>query len=115
MPVGRREGVELGDAGVADAPLGHVEHPLDADLVGRVDDRPQVRHGVLDLTAVVEAGAADDLVRHAEAHHRFLDDTALGVRAVQHGELAPVVAWSSCSWRAVEATNVASSPSSSAW
>ena len=31
--------VELGDAGVADAALGHVEHPLDADLVDRVDDR----------------------------------------------------------------------------
>ena len=91
MPSAAAKRVELGDAGVADAALGHVEHPLDADLVGRVDDGPQVGHGVLDLPAVVEAGAADDLVRDAEAHHRLLDDAALGVRAVQHGELAPVV------------------------
>ncbi len=84
------ERVELGDAGVADAALGHVEHALDADLVGRVDDRPQVGHGVLDLAPVVEARATDDLVGHAEAHHGLLDDAALGVGAVEHGELAPV-------------------------
>ena len=70
--------------------LGHVEHPLDAHLVGRVDDRPQVGHRVLDLAPVVEAGAADHLVRHAEAHHRLLDHAALGVGAVEHGHLAPV-------------------------
>ena len=82
IALGRRERVELGDAGVADAALGHVEDPLDADLVDRVDDRAQVRHRVLDLTPVVEAGAADDLVRDAEAHERLFDHTALGVGAV---------------------------------
>ena len=70
--------------------LGHVEHALHAHLVGRVDDGPQVRHGVADLPAVVVARAADDLVRHAEAHERLLDDAALGVGAVEHGHLAPV-------------------------
>ncbi len=90
--LGCRERVEPGDAGVPDAPLGHVEDPLHADLVGRVDDSPQVRHGVLDLAAVVEAGAADDLVRDPEAHQRLLDDAALGVGAVQHGQLTPVEA-----------------------
>ena len=65
MPSVGREGVELGDAGVADPPLGDVEDPLDAHLVDGIDDRPQVGHRVLDLAAVVEAGAADDLVRHA--------------------------------------------------
>ena len=84
------ERIELGDARVADATLGHVQHPLDAHLVDRVDDGAQVRHGVLHLAAVVEPCAADDLVRHAEAHERLLDHAALGVRAVQHGHLAPV-------------------------
>ena len=51
-------GVEAADGAVADAPLGHVEHPLDADLVGRVDHRLQVGQRVLDLAPVVEAGAA---------------------------------------------------------
>ena len=51
------------DARVADAALGHVEDPLDAHLVERVDDGTQVRHRVLDLAPVVEAGAADHLVR----------------------------------------------------
>ena len=114
--LGGGERVELGDAGVADAALGHVEDPLDADLVGRVDDRPQVGHRVLDLAAVVEAGAADDLVRDAEAHHRLLDHPALGVRAVEHGDLAPVEGVRRrAAGAAVDATNVASSPSSSAW
>jgi hypothetical protein len=48
-PLGTSERVQLGDAGIADPALGDVEHPLDVDLVGRVDDRPQVGHGVLDL------------------------------------------------------------------
>ena len=91
--------VELGDAGVADPALGHVEHPLHAHLVGRVDHRPQVRHRVADLAAVVVAGAADHLVRHAEAHERLLDDAALGVGAVQHGHLAPVRGVACCAGR----------------
>ena len=116
MPSRRGERVELGDAGVADAALGHVEDPLDADLVGGVDDRPQVGHRVLDLAAVVEAGAADDLVRHAEAHERLLDHAALGVGAVEHGDLAPVdgVVARGAGARC-EPPTCASSPSSSAW
>ena len=70
MPWPRGAGVEPADRAVADAPLGHVEHPLDGHLVGRVDDRPQVGQRVLDLPAVVEAGAADDLVGDAGPHER---------------------------------------------
>ena len=88
--LGGRERIELGDARVADAALRHVQDPLDAHLVDRVDDRPQVCHRVLDLAPVVEAGAADDLVRHAEAHERLLDHAALRVGAVEDGDLAPV-------------------------
>ena len=89
-PLDAGELVEPRHAGVADAALGHVEHALDVDLVGRVDERSQVRHRVLDLTPVVEARAADHLVRHAHAHERLFDHAALGVGAVEHGDLAPV-------------------------
>ena len=36
-------------------------------------DGLEVGHGVLDLAPIVEAGAADHLVRHALAHERLLD------------------------------------------
>ena len=77
---------------VADAPLGHVEHPLHRHLVDRVDHRLQVGEGVLDLAPVVEAGAADDLVRDADAEQRLLHDPALGVGAVEDGAVAPPLA-----------------------
>ena len=89
-PGRRRITVELVDARVADPALGHVEDALDADLVGGVDDCPQVGQRVADLPTVVVPRAPDHLVRHAAAHQRLLDDPALGVRAVEHGDLAPV-------------------------
>ena len=82
--------VEPGHARLADAALGHVDHALHADLVERVDHRTQVGHRVLDLTTVVEARAADHLVRHPHAHEGLLDHARLGVGAVEHGHLAPV-------------------------
>ncbi len=84
--------VEPADGAVADAPLGHVEHPLDADLVERVDHRLQVGQRVLDLAPVVEAGAADDLVGDARAHELLFHDPALRVGAVEDGDVAPAVA-----------------------
>ncbi len=67
---------ELGDARlrpVADAALGHVEDPAQVDRVGRVGDDAQIGQGVLDLAALVEAGAADDLVGQADPDEDFLD------------------------------------------
>ena len=77
--------------------------------------RPQVGHRVLDLAPVVEAGAADHLVRHAHAHERLFDHAALGVGAVEHRDLAPVHGVVAVQLLAVPATQIASSPSSSAW
>ena len=89
--VGRGQCVELAHAGVADAALGHVEHALDTDLVGRVDDGAQVRHRVLDLAPVVEASAAHHLVRHAQADERLFHHAGLRVGAVEHRDLAPLL------------------------
>lgn len=87
--IGLGEGVELGNAAVAHPSLGHVEHPLDGNLIGRVHHCPQVRHGVLDLAPVVEACTADHLVRDAEAHERLFEHPALRVGAVEGGHLLP--------------------------
>ena len=51
----------------------------------------QVGEGVLDLAPVVEAGAADDLVRDADAHEVLLEHAALRVGAVEDGDVAPAV------------------------
>ena len=48
---------------LADAARRHVDHPPQADVVVRVDDELQVGERVLDFLALVEADAADDLVR----------------------------------------------------
>ena len=89
-PVGGGPGVEPADRRVAHAPLGLVDDPLDRHLVDRVDDRPQVGDGVLDLPPVVEAGAADHLVGDAGPHELLFQHPALGVGAVEDGDVAPV-------------------------
>ena len=58
------------------------------DRVGRVVERLQVRHRVLDLGALVEARAADHLVGHAVAHEQVLEHARLRVRAVEDRDLA---------------------------
>ena len=85
----RRVGVELADARVTDAALGCVEDPLHGHLVLRVDHRLQVGERVLDLPPVVEAGAADHLVRHAHPGEVLLHHPALGVGAVEDGDVGP--------------------------
>ncbi len=81
----RRDGA-LG--AVAEAPLGHVEDAAQVDVVVEVVDRAQVRHGVLDLTALVEAGAPDDLVRQADADEHLLERPGLRVGAVEDRDVA---------------------------
>ena len=85
----RRPVVDPADRGVADAALGHVDDPLDAHLVGRVGDGPEVGDRVLDLAPVVEPRAADHLVRDAHAHEVLLEHAALRVGAVEDGDVAP--------------------------
>ena len=92
LPVRCRPRVEPADRGVADAALRFVEDALDAHLVERVDDRPEIGERVLDLLAVVETGAADHLVGDTGAHEGFFDDPALRVRPVEDGDVAPPLA-----------------------
>ncbi len=68
---------------VADPPLGGVEDPAQRDLVGRVDQHPQVGDRVAHLAALVEAHPADDLVGLAGPDEHLLEHAGLGVGAVE--------------------------------
>ena len=72
-----------GDRAVADPALGGVEDPAQRDLVGGVDQHPQVGERVTDLAALVEAHPADDLVGLAGADEHLLEHARLGVGAVE--------------------------------
>ena len=65
--------VELGDRTITNAATGCVQHSFDAYLVGWIDHGLEIGHGVLDLFAIVEPGAADDLVRDAITHQPFFN------------------------------------------
>ncbi len=71
-----------------DTALGHVEHPAQRHLVGRVGDQPQVGEEVADLAPLVEADAADHPVRQPDPDEDFLEDTGLGVGPVEDRDLA---------------------------
>ncbi|GAA3297762.1 hypothetical protein GCM10020295_31490 [Streptomyces cinereospinus] len=81
------EGVDHRFGAVADAALGHVEDPAQRHRVLRVGQHAQVGQDVPDLLALVEADAADDLVGQADADEDLLEDTGLGVGAVEHGDV----------------------------
>ena len=53
-----------------------------------VGQHPQVGQRVPDLLALVEAHAADDLVGQADPDEDLLEDTGLGVGAVEDGDVA---------------------------
>ena len=56
---------QLGDAPyrrIAKSALGHIDDALELEVVGGIERHLQVGDGVLDLLALVEAGAADDAV-----------------------------------------------------
>ena len=72
---------------VADAAAGPVGDPHQRDGVGRVVEHRQVGDRVLDLGALVEARAADHLVRDLLAHEHVLEHAALRVRPVEDGDL----------------------------
>ena len=86
LPLGVRRDAGLG--AVADAALGDVEHPAQRDLVGRVDQHPEVGERVADLAALVEAHPADHLVGLAGADEHLLEHPGLGVGPVEHRHVA---------------------------
>ena len=71
-------GGELLDGLRADPPRRHVDDPQQRDPVRRIAGQADVAEGVLDLAPLVEADAAHELVRDAEAHERLFEHAATG-------------------------------------
>ena len=72
-----------------DPPPGRVGHTRERDDVLRVGQHGQVGDRVLDLGALVELRAADDLVADVAAHERVLDHARLRVGPVEDRDLRP--------------------------
>ena len=66
--VAAREALQTAHRLVTHSALGHVDDALGAHLVGGVHDHLQVGQGVLDLLAVIEAGATHHPVGDAGSH-----------------------------------------------
>ncbi len=58
------------------------------DGIIRIGHRVQVREGILDFFALIEAGAADDPVGNPGAHEHFFQGPRLGIGAVKHRHIA---------------------------
>ena len=81
--VGRSTALERLHHALADAAGRHVDHPPQADVVVRVQDELEVGQRVLDLLALVEPDAADDLVGNAGAAEGVFERSRLRVGAVE--------------------------------
>ena len=77
---------------VADPAPRAVRDAEERGRVLRVHEHGEIRRRVADLRALVEARAADDLVRHVLAHEHVLQHTRLRVHPVEDRDLARRVA-----------------------
>ena len=75
---------------VADAACGIVHNTLEGLLVVGVSHHAEVGNDVLDFLALVERQTAVDAVRDIVLAHLFLERTALRIRAIQDGKVAPM-------------------------
>src|SRR3954452_20976960 len=80
--------LEARERRVADAAPWPVGDAQERDRVIRVVEHLEISDEVLDLSALVEARAADHLVRHALTDEDVLEHAALRVGAVEDGDLA---------------------------
>src|SRR5439155_24991439 len=87
--VGRGPRLDAPDAGVPHPAAGDVDDAPEGDLVVGVHQDAQVGEHVIDLAPVVDARPAGDDVGDVPADELLLDHPALGVGAVEHGDVAP--------------------------
>ena len=92
-PPARRPPPQLVERAPADPAGGNVDHPLQADVVGGVADKPQVGDHVPHLAALIEARRPHQMVGEPVAHERLFEGAGLGVGAVQdrHVGVAPAL------------------------
>ena len=92
IPASSAKILQPGERRVADPAARPVRDPRQRDRVVRVVDHLEVRDQVLHLGALVEARAADHLVRDPLADEHVLEHAALRVRPVEDRDLAAGVA-----------------------
>ena len=80
------------DARIADAAGGRIDDAPQPQIVRRIVDEREVGQHILDLGAVKEFHAADDLIRDAVALERVFQRVRLRVHAVEHRVVAPALA-----------------------
>ena len=80
------------DARIADAAGGCIDDAPQPQIVRGIVDEREVGQHILDLSAVKEFHAADNLIRDAVALERVFQRVRLRVHAVEHRVVAPVLA-----------------------
>ena len=68
---------------VAKPALGHVDDPLERQIVGRLGDQPEVSQRIADLGALVKAKSPDDLVGQPDRDESFFKLARLELRPHQ--------------------------------
>src|SRR5690606_22295451 len=68
-----------------------VNDALERERVVRVENQAQERHDVLDLAALVETRAADELVGNAGTDERLFNRPAWSVGAIEDGDVTSIV------------------------
>ena len=87
-----REHLHALNAGISDAAGRGVDDAAQAQIVRRVVDHGQIREHVLDLRALEELHAANDLIGHAVALEGVFQRVGLGIHAVEDRVVPPVPA-----------------------
>ena len=82
---------------VAEAALGGVDDALERQIVGRLDDQAEVGDRVADFGALVEAEAADDLIRQADGDEALLELAGLELGADEDRDV--IEAGAAIAWR----------------
>ena len=84
--LGPRQPVQLLHRLVAQAALGHIDDPLERQIVGRLVHQPQIGQRIADFGALIEAEAADDAIGQADLDEAILELAGLVLRAHQYGD-----------------------------
>ena len=78
------------DGGLADAPARHVDDAAQRQIILPVLDGLEIGQDVPDLPALIEVGPSDDVVGHRMVEELFLQESGLGIGAIEHRDV-PVV------------------------
>ena len=75
------------DGGIAQPALGHVDDPLEGEIVSRLVDKPQIGQSVANFHALVETRAPNDAIVEAERDETVFEFAHLERRAHQDRDL----------------------------